>query len=250
MAKPTWQLTTPINAVIFDCDGTLSRIEGIDELAAKSHFSDIVQSLTAEAMGKSGMRADLYAKRLELVSPTQDQMNRLGDNYIDHQAPNVAKIINILQSLNKSIYIVSAGLFPAVAIFGKYLQIPEKNIFAVDIKFDSQGNYIDFDHHSPLINKFGKRVVVNEIKKQHAQIAFIGDGLSDYEVHDLTDRFIGYGGSFYRKNLEESCEFYIRTFSMAPLLPLLLTESELDTLTQDQKQTYDLGLSEMKNQAR
>ena len=42
MKAPTWQLDHPINAIVFDCDGTLSIIEGIDELARNNGVGDAV----------------------------------------------------------------------------------------------------------------------------------------------------------------------------------------------------------------
>lgn len=242
MSIPSWQLISPITAIIFDCDGTLSSIEGIDELAEKNEVGDVVQRLTAEAMGKSGMCADLYAERLDLVQPTQDQMVTLGLEYFKHQVPDITNVIHILKRLKKSIYIISAGLLPAVADFGKLLQIAEENIYAVNITFDSQGKYVGFDQTSPLINKHGKRIVVNEIKKKHETIAYVGDGLSDYEVYDLVQRFIGYGGAYYRENIADLCQYYIKTLSMAPLLPLLLTKEEYERLPPQEKQIYQRGL--------
>lgn len=238
----TWQLTTPISAVIFDCDGTLSSIEGIDELAKINDVSDIVQRLTQEAMGKTGMRPDLYKKRLDLVRPSHRQIETIGQAYINHQVPDVFDVIQIFKRLKKSIYIISAGLLPAVTIFGNYLQIPPENIFAVDIQFDNTGNYLDFDQQSPMIKKYGKREIVEQIKLQHSNTAYIGDGLTDYEVYDLVTRFVGYGGAFYREHLAKLCEFYIKTLSMSALLPLLLTEDEYHQLRHKEKILYKNSL--------
>ncbi|TAK75879.1 MAG: phosphoserine phosphatase, partial [Gammaproteobacteria bacterium] len=61
---PIWQPQAPIPAIVFDCDGTLSMIEGIDELAKHNGVSEAVQALTAEAMEKTGLHPDLYRQRL------------------------------------------------------------------------------------------------------------------------------------------------------------------------------------------
>src|SRR5437016_3271945 len=84
---PRWQLQTPISAIIFDCDGTLSAIEGIDELAKNTGVSEAVQSLTAEAMGKSGLNPGLYQKRLDLTYPNREQVTALGYQYYAHKVP-------------------------------------------------------------------------------------------------------------------------------------------------------------------
>jgi phosphoserine phosphatase len=220
-------LTSPLDAIIFDCDGTLSHIEGIDELAKMNGVGAQVIELTAKAMGQSGMNPEIYEQRLQLVQPKAKQLATLGQIYFDQRAPNLLETLNILKAFDKKIYIVSAGLYPAVKDFGELLEIDHRNIFAVNINFDAAGNYQDFDRLSPMIFADGKRWIVEEIKKQHPRVAFVGDGLTDLATQDVVTRFIGYGGAYYRKNIQQFCEFYITEASMLPLIPLCLTESEL-----------------------
>jgi phosphoserine phosphatase len=241
MSVKSLALKSPITAVIFDCDGTLSAIEGIDELAKNNNTSALVQRLTEEAMGQSGMTIDLYKKRLDLAQPTKEDILQLGNDYIIHRVPDIDEIIRLLQRLNKTIYIVSAGLLPAVTIFGKFLNIPSKNIYAVDIQFDSENKYADFNHLSPLVNRNGKRIIVNEIKMKHTDIAYVGDGLNDLEVRDLVTRFIGYGGIFYRENIKSACQFYVTSESMAAILPLILTQDEVELLTAEERRDFPAG---------
>lgn len=242
MTQFDWQLQTPIHAIVFDCDGTLSTIEGIDELAKVNGVRDVVHAMTSEAMGKTGLNPDLYQKRLELVYPSQKQITDLGHQYYTHRVPDIDAVIQVLKRLDKKVYLVSAGLYPAVSIFGEALQIPRENIYAVDIQFDPDGNYLDYEKTSPLINNHGKRFIVNELKTQHADIMHVGDGLNDYVTYDLVKRFVGYGGAFYRENIAALCQYYISTLSMAPLLPLTLTPDEYDFLMPDEKNIYQKGL--------
>lgn len=238
-----YQLQVPMDAVIFDCDGTLSTIEGIDELARQNGAGSQVEAMTAEAMGKTGINQAIYQKRLELVRPTKAQLDALGLAYYDHRIPDAVQVINILNRLNKIVYMVSAGLYPAVAKYGELLKIPRDNIFAVDVQFDADGNYRDFDRASPLVDRQGKREIVKQIQKKHQRIVYVGDGLNDLAVYDLVTRFIGFGGQFYRENIAEKCEFYIKTLSVAPVLPLGLTESEAGQLLLEEKKYYQDGLS-------
>jgi phosphoserine phosphatase len=242
MPTPNWQLKTPVSAIAFDCDGTLSALEGIDALAEQNGTSDNVKSLTEEAMGKSGLNAAIYQKRLSLVNPTQQQVTALGEQYFAQQVPDAHNVIRILKQLNKSIYLISAGLYPAVLHFGKSLDIPPPHIFAVDIQFDSNGHYLDFDHTSPLIKNEGKRTIINLIKKTHPHIIYVGDGLNDYAVFNLVERFIGYGGTTYRENIARLCPYYINLTSMAPLLPLALTADEHKQLPPEASALYRQGL--------
>lgn len=242
MKSPNWQLQNPIQAIIFDCDGTLSTVEGIDELAKVNGVSQAVKTLTTIAMSQSGINPDLYQKRLDLVYPNQDQVLALGHQYFTNQVPDVADVIRVLQRLNKNLYVVSAGLFPAVKIFGQLLQIPHENIFAVDIQFDEAGNFIDYEKTSPLINNHGKCEIVKLLKNSYDSIIHIGDGLNDIVTRDLVTRFIGYGGVCYRENIAELCQYYIRSASLAPLLPLSLTQNEYEMLLPHEQSLFEKGM--------
>lgn len=237
-----WQLQTPLDAIIFDCDGTLSTIEGIDELARKNGTGAKVSALTEEAMGKTGLNPTLYKKRLDLVKPTQEQVFSLGMEYFVHRVPDIEGVISLLKRLNKAVYVISAGLTPAVNIFGQLLQIPQSNIYAVNIDFDNEGHFLDFNHKSPLVTHEGKRLIVTQIKSRHETLALIGDGLNDCAARDLVTRFIGYGGTFFRESIAALCNYYIKTASMAPLLPLALTEEESQSLLPPEQTLYQKGL--------
>jgi phosphoserine phosphatase len=242
LTAPSWQPETPIDAVIFDCDGTLTAIEGIDELARMNHVGTVVEAMTAEAMSRSGLNPELYRQRLNLVLPRQEQVLQLADLYYQHRVPDSDAVIQLLQKFGKSIYIISAGLRPAVSTFGAMFSIPDANIFAVDISFDGEGKYLDFDAASPLATGDGKRTVVAGLQSMFNTLAYIGDGMNDFIVRDLATRFIGYGGIFYRENIAAGCEYYLKAKSLIALLPLLLTEDEVKDLDIDGQKLYNLGL--------
>lgn len=226
MPKNRARLQQPLDAIIFDCDGTLSAIEGIDLLAEHNGVGRQVKELTARAMGETGLTPELYRQRLELVRPTMEQVQTLGIEYILNMTPDTEEVVRILQKSGKQVFIVSAGLYPAVLQLGEKLNIPNGNIFAVDISYDNDGNYRNFDQVSLLTTNNGKREIVYELKKQYSHIGFVGDGLNDISVMDLVTRFVGYGGNCYRKHIEEKCDYYVKEASMASVLPFLLTEDE------------------------
>lgn len=245
MLEKSWLLETPLEAVIFDCDGTLSAIEGIDELARMNGVYEPVQALTAQAMGKSGINPDIYQKRLELVNPSRQQVIDLAQAYIEQMAENIPSIIQIFQRLNKTIYIVSAGLFQAIEPFAHHLGVPTECLFAIKLEFDAKGHFVDFDRHSPLIHSEGKREIVKKLQTKHLRFMHIGDGLNDYVAHDIVTRFVGYGGIFYRQNLASLCPYYILTPSLASVLPLGLTKAESDLLLPSEKALFEQGLRDI-----
>lgn len=243
MASPSWQLSSPVSAIIFDCDSTLSSIEGIDFLAKNNGVGEAVRSLTSEAMGHSGLNPALYQQRLDLVFPRREQVYALGHQYFAHRIPDINSVITLFKRLNKSIYLVSAGVNPAVKMFGELLNIPRENVYAVNLRFDQQGNFLDFERSSPLVNNDGKREIVRQLKSKHQDILHIGDGLNDVVTLDLVTRFIGYGGVAYRKNIADLCKYYINTSSLAPLVPLALTQEECASLSPDEHILLQKGLA-------
>lgn len=226
MAEQAIHLAEPIEAVIFDCDGTLSQLEGINELAKVNGVQEQVEQLTDQAMSHTGLNPDLYAQRLALVRPTLSQVTELGYQYFANLTPDTLNVIKRLQFLGKMIYIISAGVNPAVQMLGEQLGVPTRQIYAVNLNFNEIGDYLSFDNTSPLINNDGKYHLVKALQQQYKRMAYIGDGLNDYSVYDLVTRFIGYGGVFYREKMAKLCQYYLTRPSMSALLPLVLTTNE------------------------
>lgn len=244
MQKHSWQIPEPFHAVIFDCDGTLTAIEGIDYLASINGVYEEVAALTEKAMAETGLTADLYEKRLQLVKPTHANIIQLGKMYCQEVLPDVMSVIQLFQSLNKSIYILSAGLKPAVITLAEYLSIPTANVHAVDIYFNQQQTFKDFDRASPLIHNTGKVEFVKQIRKQHERILYVGDGLNDIAVKKFVSRFVGFGGVFYRENMAQMSDFYIKDY--AALLPLAITETEKKQFYTSVMMLYEKGLNALK----
>jgi phosphoserine phosphatase len=243
MSSPSWQLSHPVSAIVFDCDSTLSSIEGIDFLAKNNRVSEAVKLLTSEIISKTGLNPDIYQQRLDLVIPRREQVYSLGHQYFAHRAPDISEVINLFKRLHKEVYLVSSGVNPAVKMFGELLQIPPENVFAVDLRFDQQGNFLGFERASPLVNKDGKRTILQQIKNQHEQVVHIGDGINDVAALDMVTRFIGYGGIAYRKSIADLCKFYIKTLSFTPLIPLTLTQEEYASLLPNELALYEKGLA-------
>jgi len=240
-------LAQPIDAIVFDCDATLSQIEGIDFLAKANGVGEQVRLLTEEAMEKTGLSSDIYRQRLDLVKPTAQQLAALGDEYYTHLTPDVDRVIQAFQRLNKSVYVISAGIQSAVEVFAQRLNIPQENVFAVAVYSNSNGSYKGYDFNSPMTRQHGKCEVVEALKKRHPHMLHVGDGMNDVEAAAIVDRFVGYGGSYFRKHIASLCDFYITSQSITPLLPLTLTAEENEYLDVAGKKAYEQGLYHIDN---
>ena len=130
---PIWPTA---DLVIFDCDSTLSTIEGIDELARMTGHEYDVAMLTKRAMEGDVPLESVYGHRLVTVNPTQEQVRAISNHYRETVVPDAAALIEALQSLGTAVYIVSGGLIEPVRDFGVWLGVPRQNIFAVDMEYD------------------------------------------------------------------------------------------------------------------
>ena len=82
--------------VCFDCDSTLSTLEGIDELAARLNLESKIAPLTAAAMdGRIAIEA-VYARRMALIKPDRESLMWLGQRYIATLVPGAHEAFAIL----------------------------------------------------------------------------------------------------------------------------------------------------------
>src|SRR5918999_6085058 len=145
-------------SVIFDCDSTLSAIEGIEELA-HAHREEIAR-LTEAAMRGEIPLEDVYGRRLALVRPTRDQVNALGDRYVRTLVTDARETIAALLSEHIEVRVMSGGIRQAVVTLAMSLGLTERAVAAVDVHFDENGDYAGFDEDSPLARSGGKRIVL------------------------------------------------------------------------------------------
>ena len=122
--------------VIFDCDSTLTAVEGIDELATLKGQTEHIAELTRRAMDGLVPLEEVYAARLELLRPTRAELARVGRLYRRSLVPEAAETVAALQSAGVEVFIVSGGLKAAVIDLARYLKIPAANVFAVEVEMD------------------------------------------------------------------------------------------------------------------
>ncbi len=210
------------DVICFDCDSTLSRVEGIDELARRNGLFDQVAALTDAAMNGELALEDVYANRLDLIRPDKAAIDWLAELYIAEMVEGVSETIKTLQANNKLIHIVSGGLRQAILPLAEQLGIPDEHVHAVDVLFDEDGNYQDFARHSPLAVSGGKARICRRLRMHHSSLVMIGDGKTDLEAKLAGAYMIGFGGVVRRPLVEEQADSYVSDRSLAAVLPLVL----------------------------
>jgi phosphoserine phosphatase len=218
------------DAVCFDCDSTLSRIEGIDELASRSGLKSEVSRLTEAAMNGLLSLDAVYAERLSMVSPDRAAVAWLGERYVQELVPGAKETVQSLHRLGKAVYVVSGGLLPAVQCLCRALAVPETKVFAVPVHFDRAGAYRGFDSTSPLARADGKAVVCRRLASRHGSIAMVGDGMTDVAARAAGAYIVGFGGFAYREPVARGADCYISDRELTATLEPLLTKEEREAL--------------------
>ncbi|GAB6142037.1 hypothetical protein JCM14076_27660 [Methylosoma difficile] len=205
------------DVVCFDCDSTLSKIEGIDELARQSGLTDEVAKLTDAAMNGEVPLEAVYERRLSLIKPDQASMAGLADLYIAEAVDGIKEVFATLLAQGKAVYIISGGLRQAILPLAQQLGLPEDHVYAVDIFFNDDGSYSHFDSASPLAKTGGKAIVTARLSAQ-GSLAMIGDGKTDMEAKQAGAFTIGFGGVVARPVVRELADVFVEDASLLGVL--------------------------------
>ncbi len=208
--------------ICFDCDSTLSRVEGIDELARRAGLFEPVAELTTQAMNGELALEDVYENRLALIRPNAKSINWLAQLYIDQVVPGASETISRLQQYNKQVHIISGGLQQAILPLADFLGIPALNVHAVAIQFDEQGEYLGFQKNTPLANSGGKAETCRRIMNNNDTVAMVGDGKTDLEAREAGATVIGFGGVVARDSVREQADFFVSGPSLTAVLDYLI----------------------------
>lgn len=240
----------PVDDVFFDCDSTLSTVEGIDELARLKGVEARIVELTNAAMDGRIPLQEVYAERLRLLSPTRADMRVVEDAYKHTTVPDARETIEALHACGRRVFIVSGGLADAVTGFGLWLGVPRERIHAVGLSYNqlsgrwweyqrcADGNpeetYLVYDE-SPLTQQHGKVDVIRRLREHGRRAMLVGDGASDLAAAHAVDVFVGFGGVVARPVVAANAPVFLRSASIAPVLLLALRDGEGEALAAKQR---------------
>lgn len=207
--------------ICFDCDSTLSKIEGIDELARRVGLGDEMSELTNAAMNGIVPLEAVYEQRLSLIRPDQASIDWVADLYISEIVDGVQAVFSTLLAQGKEVHIISGGLRQAILPLAARLQLPESHVHAVDVYFNADGSYKDYEQTSPLARNGGKAEIVNTLKGERSLVV-VGDGKTDMEAKQAGAFVIGFGGVVDRAIVRELADIYITDTSLTAVLEHIL----------------------------
>jgi phosphoserine phosphatase len=245
--------------IFFDCDSTLSTIEGIDELAKLKGKEWRVGLLTQKAMDGELDLEEVYGKRLKAIRPTRGQLKAIEERYWETIVPDVQAVLAALRYLKKQVFIISGGLAEPVKGFGQRLGVSAQHIRAVELEYNElsgdwwnyhepqvnhKQTYLDYDE-GPLTVTSGKPDIIRELAgDKHGRRLMVGDGSSDLATRDVVDLFIGFGGVVARQKVLEQSDVFIHSESIAPILPLAAGASGYARVIDTEHQAiFDKGIA-------
>jgi phosphoserine phosphatase len=201
--------------IFFDCDSTLSAIEGIDELArlrGPDCFARIEQ-MTRDAMDGKLPIDEIFARRLDIIRPTRDEVDQVGQMYITQMEPSAESVVQRLRAEGWTLIILSAGYTEVIQPLADHLGI--ERIEAVGLSFDAEGNYQDYDRDFPTTRNGGKPARILQIQDElkPARTVMVGDGISDLETLGVVDLFVGFGGYLERPKVKAGARVFIRSLA-------------------------------------
>ena len=203
--------------VFFDCDSTLSRIEGVDEMARFRGASVLaeIEAMTRRAMeGEIGLDA-IFGKRLELVRPSREETAAIGELYVKTIEPAARATVDRLKAEGWETGILSGGYRQAIQPLADHLGIGL--IEAVDLFFHPNGTFAGHDRDYPTTRNGGKPEIVRRWKERHGgPVVMVGDGISDLETKGVADRFIGYGGFVVRGAVRDGADRFAMSLEEIP----------------------------------
>lgn len=213
--------SSPTKLICFDCDSTLSAIEGIDELARLRGPATLAQvaAMTNDAMDGKIPLEQVFGRRLDIIRPGKAETEAVGQLYIKDIEPTAKETVAKLKAAGWTPVIVSAGYTQAIEPLAKFLGIAR--IEAVALKFDAKGNYAGFDEAHPATRKGGKPEIVQALRRelQPVRSVAVGDGVSDLETKPVVDLFVGFGRYTERAKVKAGAAKFI--YSLVELVSIL-----------------------------
>lgn len=208
--------------ICFDCDSTLSEIEGIDVLAERAGCGAEMAALTNAAMNGEVPLESVYAQRLSLIKPDRQAIKWVADLYIEKIVQGVEQVFQQLHDEGRQVHIISGGLKQAILPLAEKLNVVPENVHAVEVLFASNGDYLDFNQQSPLARNGGKADICTQLNPANLKMAIVGDGNTDMEAKKAGAFCIGFGGVVAREIVRKQADVFVEGSDLQAVLAYLL----------------------------
>lgn len=201
--------------IFFDCDSTLSTIEGIDELARARgpEVFQMVEELTNRAMNGEVPIHEVFGRRMEIIQPDRASAETVARLYTETIVPGAEEVISRLKSEGWTPVILSGGFAPLIRPLADRLGI--RHVEAVPLEFDSEDRYAGYGTDYPTTRNGGKPEIIRQWREAllPKAVVMVGDGVSDLETRDEVDLFVGFGGVVSREAVRQNADAWIESMA-------------------------------------
>ncbi len=230
----------PFQVALFDCDSTLSAVEGIDVLTDDPTTRAAISELTDLAMEGEVPLEDVYGERLAMINPTRREMRAVKNQYKAAVVPDAVEVLAALTAADIETWVISGGLLEPVVEFATWLGVSADRVKAVEAEFDpldgnwwepsqAEARYLDYDR-GDLARTDGKASIIESNVATEGRRLFVGDGASDLAAASAVDLFVAYAGVVERADVVAQAPAVITSRSLAPVLALALGRDRVKEL--------------------
>ena len=186
---------------VFDFDGTLVSVEGLDGLFTRSVADDPacgVRGAEFAGITDEGMAGEIPAEaslagRLAALRPGRRLVGEVGLDISRRLTPPVARQPGFFRENAGRIYVLSGGfeelILPTLARIG----IAPEHLLAHRFSYGSRGGVTGLDPGT-VMAEGGKPAAVRRIPRDRGPVWMVGDGATDLELRTLglVDRFVAF----------------------------------------------------------
>jgi phosphoserine phosphatase len=200
-----------LKLICFDCDSTLSSVEGIDELG-RLRGPEIfrqVEALTLDAMNGKIRIEEIFGLRLAAIRPSLQDAAGVGRRYLESVEPTAKATIAELAGKGWNPVIISGGFRQCIRPLADFLGIDR--VEAVDLYFAPDGSYRGYDAAYPSTRSGGKIDIINRLRTEYRpeKVVMVGDGVSDLETMPVVDLFVGFGRYAVRERVKREAAAFV-----------------------------------------
>lgn len=218
-------------------------IEGIVELAKIHKVEKKVDQLTSCAMEGDLPFDTALDQRLRLINPKESDMKKVSDIYETHIVPDAIEVFRVLRKAGVNISLLSGGFINTMKSLANSLGVPMDQIYANELFFNEDDQFIDFDINNLMSQKGGKGLKIKELLetgKITGQVAMMGDGATDLEGGQESNLMIGFGGFVQRERVIKEADIFLSESTFAPLILLLLDPPKIRKIFYEQPENREI----------
>ena len=205
---------------IIDFDSTITKVEGLDELAAIALANTPngeaivkkIKDLTDRGMSGELSFSDALRERLALLNANKKHVAQLVEFLKSNITQSFERNRKFLAEFSDQIIVVSSGFKDFILPIVEYLGMNPENVYANTFIYDEAGNIVGIDEDNVLTQTGGKIKLLESLDLD-AHISVIGDGFTDFELKKSgqADRFYAFVENVDRPEVTANADFAIKS---------------------------------------